>query len=178
MAKKQKKNWWRLVIEYIKLQIAGNILFLGTYIGYAVGHELFGFNSLVSITIGSLIAHVLFFIVDRNWVFSERTGKRKTKQLIIRFVAFMGLNFFINLGITLGLEKYFGLSPYIGQLVAGMFFAVWSYLGLKFWVFRSGQHVRHQALTLVTPKTKEKRRVHVKRLKAKQEAKRASRVHR
>lgn len=178
MAKTQKKKWWRLVIEYIKLQIAGNILFLGTYIGFAVGHELLGWNSLLSMTIGSLIAHVLFFIIDRDWVFSERTGKRKDKHLIVRFILFMGLNFFINLGITLGLEKYLGLSPYVGQFVAGLFFAVWSYLGLKFWVFRSGQHVRHQAITVITPKTKEKRRAHVKRLKAKQKTKRTTRLHR
>ena len=178
MSKKQKKKFWKAVIQFIKLQIAGNILFWGTYLGFAIGHELLGWNSAYSMAVGSLLAHVLFFIVDKNWVFRERTGKHKTGQQIVRFILFMGLNFFINLGITLGLEKYFDITPYIGQFIAAIFFAFWSYLGLKFWVFRSGQHVRHQALTVVTSKTKEKRHANVKRLKAKQEAKRAARVHR
>ena len=177
MFKKQKKKFWKAAIQFIKLQIAGNILFWGTYLGYAIGHELMGWNSAYSMAVGSLLAHVLFFMVNRSWVFSERTGKRKTGQEIVRFALFMGLNFFINLGIILGLEKYFGITPYIGQFIAGAFFAVWSYLGLKFWVFRSGQHVSHQALTVITSKTKEKRHANVKQLKAKQETKRAARVY-
>lgn len=178
MRKNQKKKWWRLVLEFVKLQLAGNVLFWGTYLGYALGHEFLHWDSTLSMTIGSLSAHVLFFIIDKNWVFSTKTGKKKTQEEIIKFIIFMGLNFFINLGITLGLERYFGITPYIGQFIAGVFFAVWSYLGLKFWVFSSGQHAaHHHGLTVETSKSKENRHARAKRLAAKQKAKRTARLY-
>ncbi len=173
-----KRKVLRNIIQFIKLQLAGNILFWGTYLGYAIGHELLGWNSLLAMSIGSLGAHVVFFIVDKNWVFNTSTGQRKTTGEIGRFAVFMGLNFFLNLGIVTGLERYFQVSPYIGQFVAGAFFTVWSYLGLKFWVFRSGEIARHQAITLETKKSKEKSRAHSQRLAAKQKAKRTTRLHR
>ena len=173
-----KRKLIREIIQFVKLQLAGNILFWGTYVGYAVGHELLGWNSLLAMSIGSVLAHVAFFIVDKNWVFNTATGKRKTTGEIGRFAVFMGLNFFINLGIVTGLERYFDVTPYIGQFIAGAFFTVWSYLGLKFWVFRSGQIARHPAITIETNKSKEKRRAHTKRLAAKQKAKRTTRLHR
>lgn len=173
-----KKKLWKAIVQFIKLQLAGNILFWGTYISYAVGHELLGWNSMLSIVIGSLAAHVLFFIANKNWVFDTKTGKRKSAQELVRFILFMGLNFFINLGIVTGLETYFDITPYVGQFVAGAFFAVWSYMGLKFWVFRSGQHAQHHALTIETKRAKEKRLANAKRLAAKQKAKRTTRLHR
>ncbi len=170
-----KKSLVHSIVEFIKLQLAGNVLFWGTYLGYAIGHEFLGWDTTLAITVSSLCAHVVFFIVDKNWVFSTKTGKSKTRQEIVRFVLFMGLNFFINLGITLALEKYFNISPYVGQFIAGMFFAVWSYLGLKFWVFRSGQHAaHHHAITIETAKSKEKRYARAKQLAAKQKAKRTA----
>jgi phage shock protein PspC (stress-responsive transcriptional regulator) len=44
-------------------------------------------------------------------------------------------NFFINLGIIAGLDYYFGISPYIGQFVSAAFFTLWTFGGLKYWVF-------------------------------------------
>ena len=177
MIQKRKKKVWKEIIQFIKLQLAGNILFWGTYLGYAVGHELLDWNSTYSMVTGSLIAHVIFFIVDKNWVFNTGAGRRKTSGELMRFIIFMTLNFFINLGIVKGLEIYFGITPYIGQFVAGGFFAVWSYLGLKFWVFRSGRHAQHYALTLETKKLKEKRSAGAKHIEAQQKTKRVARVY-
>lgn len=166
------------MIQFLKLQIAGNVLFWGTYLGYALGDNLAHVPSAVSMAVASIFAHVLFFVLNKNWVFSSKTGKTKTRAEAIRFIIFMTLNYFINLGIVLGLEKYFGITPYIGQFIAGGFFMIWTWLGLKFWVFRHVRHAHHYAITIETEKTNAKRHAKYKRLATKQKAKRASRVHR
>lgn len=178
MKAKTKKSLLYNIWQFIKLQLAGNILFWATYLGYAIADNVFHSTSWLAVAVPSILANILFFILDRNWVFSEKTGKRKTADEIVKFVLFMGLNYFINLGIILGLQTYFGITPYIGQFVAGLFFAFWTWAGLKFWVFRGARHARHHAITIETKDTNAKRHAKYKRLEAKQKAKRTAAVSR
>jgi putative flippase GtrA len=174
MKKKTKKTLLSVAWQFIKLQLAGNILFWVTYLGYTLGDQLAHVPSWMSMGAASIFAHFLFFVVNKNWVFSTKTGKKKTREEIVRFITFMTLNYFINLGIVLGLEKYLHISPYVGQFIAGIFFAVWTWLGLKFWVFRHVRHAHHAAITIETRKTNAKRHAKYQRLEAKQKAKRAT----
>lgn len=145
MKRTQKASFIAGAIEFIKLQLAGNILFWGTYIGYFLLYEVANWDSLQSLVVASLVAHGLFFIANKEWVFEDETGQRKTGSEAIRFTLFMGLNFFINLAIITGLQQYYDITPYIGQFIAAFFFTIWSFIGLKFWVFRD---VKHPALTI------------------------------
>jgi putative flippase GtrA len=123
------------LIQFIKLQLAGNILFWGTYIGFFVLHELLDMPEISALALASIVAHVLFFIADSEWVFAK-SGERKSRGEITRFIIFMGINYFINLGIITGLSHYFDITPYIGQFIAALFFTFWTFIGLKYWVFR------------------------------------------
>lgn len=132
-------------IEFLKLQLAGNILFWGTYIGFFVFHELLHWEELAALATASIIAHILFFIADSEWVFDERGKKgrqRKTLVELAHFAIFMGVNYFINLAIIHALSVYFDITPYIGQFISAMFFVIWNYVGLKYWVFRGREHVK------------------------------------
>lgn len=135
MEKFKKQFTLKNLIQFIKLQLAGNILFWGTYIGYFVLHELVHMSQLSALAIASIVAHAAFFVVDKKWVFHEGEGRRKTNVELTRFAIFMGLNYFINLGIITGLLYFFDISPYIGQFISAMFFTVWTFVGLKYWVF-------------------------------------------
>jgi putative flippase GtrA len=136
------------LIQFIKLQIAGNILFWGTYIGYPIFHELLEWAELPALATASILAHGLFFVVDSEWVFNEkgRGGhERKTVNELVRFALFMGLNYFINLGIIASLSMYLHITPYIGQFIAALFFTLWTYIGLKYWVFKRRGNVRRRS---------------------------------
>lgn len=155
MNRTQKRSLIETAIEFVKLQLAGNILFWGTYIGYFLLFEVAEWGYLEALVTASLVAHFLFFIANKEWVFEDETGKRKTSVEAVRFVLFMGLNFFINLGIITGLKEYFDITPYIGQFISAFFFTIWSFVGLKYWVFRD---VKHSALTIHTKAKKNGKR--------------------
>lgn len=140
MRQKQKKHILKLVVQFIKLQLAGNVLFWGTYIGFFIFDQVLNWPELIGLATASVIAHILFFIIDKEWVFADKSGRRKTSGEVARFIAFMGFNYFLNLGIIEGLSVYFDLSPYYGQFVAAAFFTLWNYAGLKFWVFQVPEH--------------------------------------
>lgn len=174
MPEKIKKKIFKNILQFLKLQLAGNVLFWGTYAGNALFREVLHWSSAQSLATASVVAHIAFFIIDKNWVFSTKTGKAKTSGEIVRFIIFMGFNYFLNLGIVLGLEQYFGITSYIGQFISALFFTFWTWLGLKFWVFRHARHLHHAALTLETKNIREKRHARYKRLATKQKAKRAA----
>jgi putative flippase GtrA len=137
MKQKDKKSLIKLGIEFVKLQLAGNILFWGTYLGFFLLHEFFGVAEISALIVSSLIAHGLFFLANRNWVFDDKTGQRKTSGEVVRFVIFMGVNFLINIGIIQTLSIFYGITPYIGQFISAMFFVAWNFIGLKWWVFET-----------------------------------------
>lgn len=174
MKKKTKKTVLAAVWQFVRLQLAGNILFWVTYLGGAFLHEVLGWSNTAAIPTASIVAHLLFFFANKNWVFSTKTGKQKTNDEIMRFVIFMGFNYFLNLTIVLGLERYLSITPYIGQFISAFFFTFWTWLGLKFWVFRHIRHIHHSALTIETKKSYAKRHAKYQRLEAKQKAKRAA----
>lgn len=152
------KNQFTLknLIQFIKLQLAGNILFWGTLIGSFVFHEVLHWTEVAALVTASIIAHALFFIADKEWVFSEGGENRKSSDEIYRFVVFMGLNFFINLGIVTGVDSFLDKNPvdlglidrlnngldinlYLAQFVSALFFTFWTFIGLKYWVFRKSK---------------------------------------
>lgn len=134
--KRKRKNLW----QFIRFNIAGFIFFWATYGLYFVFEQLLGWPSAWALATGSLIAHAIYFVLDKEWVFNAKGARKKTAGEMLRFAIFMSMNYFINLGIVLGLEQY-GLTPYIGQFVAAIFFTFWNFFGLKIWVF-------HQPLAL------------------------------
>lgn len=146
-------------LQFIKLQLAGNILFIGTIAGVTIADTLTEADPFVGLVIGSALAHVLFFYVNKNWIFTGNNDK-ETRKEAGRFVLFMSLNFALNLFLVQGattlvatyLPHLNDYAYYLGVVVAAMFFAIWSYLGLKLWVFRrtTTRHAtvsRHHGLT-------------------------------
>lgn len=158
MEKIKKQFTLQNLIEFIKLQLAGNILFWGTYLGFFLLYEMANWTEVASLAIASIVAHILFFIANSEWVFDEKGKRRKSPGELTRFIMFMGLNYFINLGIIYSLSHYFGITPYIGQFVSAMFFTLWTFVGLKYWVFREAHH--HASLRV-------KRKKDVRRAKTK-----------
>lgn len=146
------------LLQFVRLQLAGNILFIGTLLGVAVADTLLSADPFHGLIVGSALAHVLFFYVNKTWIFGEDTSTRNDGE-VLRFVLFMSFNFFLNLFLvelatSLVLHHLPGLEAfayYIGVVCAALFFAVWSFAGLKFWVFRpTKRHAaasRHAGLT-------------------------------
>ena len=153
MEKIKKQFTLANLIQFIKLQLAGNILFWGTYIGFFLLHEIANWSELTALAMASIIAHGLFFIADSEWVFDEKGERRKTSGELTRFVIFMGLNYFINLGIIAGLSYYLNISPYIGQFISALFFTLWTFVGLKYWVFPAPKVQRRKGVKSASRKS-------------------------
>jgi putative flippase GtrA len=129
----------RTIIEFVKSNIAGNSMFVTTYITYFVCDSLLGVSvelSLLYATImGNTLGVLLNFLIQKFWVF--KPGQKSTTTIQVgRYVVFMIMNAAINYGIILGLETYLHITPYIGQFIAGYFFIGWNYFWYKLWIFK------------------------------------------
>lgn len=149
------------LLEFIKLQLAGNILFIGTLIGVFVADTILKTHPMIGLVTGSAVAHVIFFTINRTWVFKTDGARQDPWPEAIKFIAFMTFNFFLNilfvelarLLFAQAFPAYAAYAYYAGVLIASIFFAIWSFVGLKFWVFapkpirRHVRAARHPALT-------------------------------
>ena len=146
MPKKQKSHKIKGLIEFLKVQLAGNVLFWVTYVAYFVFDKGAAIPYPISFIMATITGNIVFFMIDRNWIYNKHNSKRKSSREVFRFIVFMTVNFFLNILIVQGLHDYFDITPYIGQFIAAAFFTVWTFLGLHFWVFHP-EHTRHPALT-------------------------------
>lgn len=140
MANKQKKSIIRLITEYAKLQLASNIPFWGTFIGFAILYEVFHLPSFYALAIPTVLSNLLFFIVDDKWVFANSRGRHKSAYEILKFIIFMSISAIVVFMMTLSLEMYLDITPYIGQFISGFAASLWTFLGLRFWVFAPPHH--------------------------------------
>lgn len=130
-----RKKFYLLGFEFIKLQIAGNIPFWGTYaINFMLDKGL-NVNQFQSLLVATVIANALFFVVDDRWVFSSSRKKRRASTDAWRFVIFMSLSALLTFNITWQLNQLFGISVYIGQFISAALSILWTFIGLRFWVF-------------------------------------------
>ena len=137
MKRKQKKSLLHLLTEFAKLQLAGYIPFWGKYLGFAFFDNFTPVPTFYALLIPMVLANIIFFYVDDKWVFSHPAGTRKNNFEAVKFAVFILISEIFVLGITYGLYNFADITPYIGQFISGFIMAIWTFFGLRFWVFKS-----------------------------------------
>lgn len=134
-SKAKKRQLLLLAWEFIKLQMAGNIPFWGTYLINFGLDKGAGVDKFQALLVATVLANALFFIADDRWVFSHSRKKRKTSSEVWRFIVFMSISALITFNITWQLYSILGISTYIGQFISAALSILWTFVGLRFWVF-------------------------------------------
>lgn len=147
MKRKQKQSLLQLLTEFAKLQLAGYIPFWGKYIGFALFDNFTPLPTFYALLIPMVLANIIFFYVDDKWVFSHRSSKHKNNYEAVKFAIFILLSEVIVLGMTYGMYNFANVTPYIGQFVSGFIMAIWTFFGLRFWVFDSGKSTKRKTKT-------------------------------
>lgn len=127
--------------------VSGGVYF---WIGYAILNYLYyaAHWSLWWATIlSNLIGWTANFILQRFWVFNNKSLKGHQTQVTGRYAAITLVDFVLNYFILYGL-KQIGITPAIGQFISSGFFTVWNWFWYKLWVFP--EHMKKRK-TVITP---------------------------
>lgn len=135
-----KKHIIQLLTQFAKLQLAGNIPFWGTYFGFMLLDKVFHMPEFQALAIATVIANVLFFIVDDKWVFADTGGRHASKYEAVKFAVFISISAVVVFAITNALSHFGNISPYIGQFISAGISTIWTFAGLRFWVFAPPRH--------------------------------------
>lgn len=165
MKKTQKRSLLKLLVAFIKLQLAGNILFWGTMAGSWLFDTLMNWPPVLNVGVAAIFAHALFFMVNKEWIYDSKENRRKTGQEIRRFILFMTMNYFLNL-LLIEIWTLLGINQYFAQLINAFIFTIWNFLGLHFWVFETQKHhaltyhsvKKHRAKQAAKAKPRKRRR--------------------
>ena len=138
-----KKKNHKLLIQFIEYMISGGVYFWAGYAAFAffygIHTEQFSYDGLgwslwwATIT-SSVFGWTVNFILQRFWVFNNKSLKAHQTQVTTRYIIITLVDFILNYFILFGLKQV-GISPYIGQFISSGFFTVWNYFWYRFWVF-------------------------------------------
>ena len=131
----RKKKAPQILLEFLKLQLAGNVPFWGTYLLFALFDQGLRFDDFTALMSATILANIAFFVINDRWVFKNKRKRRKTTTGVWRFITFMSLSSLLTFTITWQLQQRFGITPYIGQFISAAFSTLLTFIGLRFWVF-------------------------------------------
>jgi putative flippase GtrA len=145
MAKKFKNH--KVAIQFIEYMVSGGVYF---WVGYAILNYLY-YAAHWSLWWATIVSNVIGwatnFVLQRFWVFNNRSLKGHQTQVTTRYIFITLVDFVLNYFILFGL-KQIGITPAIGQFISSAFFTVWNWFWYKLWVFPV--HMKKHK-TVVTP---------------------------
>lgn len=142
MQKLKKKNR-KVAIQFIEYMISGGAYFWVGYVSFALFYgvhtdqfsfEGLGWNLWWSTIISNVIGWSVNFLLQRYWVFNNKSLKGHQTQVTSRYIIITLVDFVLNYFILLGLRQI-GITPYIGQFISSGFFTIWNWFWYKLWVF-------------------------------------------
>lgn len=155
MAKKSKTRR-SVAVQFVEYMVSGGVYFWVGYATFALFYgvhsssfnfEGLGWNLWWSTITSNVIGWTSNFLLQRFWVFNNKSLKKHQTQVTGRYIFItlvdFGLNYFILYGLRL-----VGVTPYIGQFISSGFFTVWNWFWYKYWVF---PETFKRQKTVVTP---------------------------
>jgi putative flippase GtrA len=144
---KKSKQHRKVLIQFVEYMISGGAYF---WVGY--GLLLYLYNHLHwslwwSTILSNLVGWTTNYILQRFWVFSNKSLKKHQTQVTGRYIFITLVDFLLNYLILLGLNSI-GIPPKFGQFISSAFFTIWNWFWYKFWVFP--EHMEKHK-TIVTP---------------------------
>jgi|SRR5579862_357743 len=146
MAKKSKARR-KIIIQFIEYMVSGGVYF---WVGYGLLDYLY-YAAHWSLWWSTILSNVagwsVNFVLQRFWVFNNKTLKSHQTQVTTRYIIITLADFVLNYFILYAL-KGIGITPAIGQFISSAFFTVWNWFWYKLWVFP--EHMKKRR-TIITP---------------------------
>jgi putative flippase GtrA len=123
------------VVQFGVSNIGGTAFFV---IGYGIFAVLYGplhWSWLPAKILGDFIGWACNFAIQYFVAFREERKGHKPQVVAGKFTAFSLVNLGIDYAIV-GVLQWWGVSPYIGLIIASQFFTVWKWIWYKHWVFK------------------------------------------
>jgi putative flippase GtrA len=146
MARKTKQQH-RVIIQFVEYMVSGGVYF---WVGYLILDYLYyilHWNLWWATIVSNVVGWTVNFIMQRFWVFNNKTLKSHQTQVTGRYTFITLLDFVLNYFILYGLRQI-GITPAIGQFISSAFFTIWNWFWYKFWVFPDNFKKKK---TIVTP---------------------------
>ena len=141
MTKKAKNR--RLLVQFVEYLVSGGVYFWVGYITFALFYGVhssgltfngLGWNLWWSTITSNVIGWTVNFILQRFWVFSNKSLRAHQTEVTSRYIFITLVDFGLNYLILYALRSV-GVTPYIGQFISSGFFTGWNWFWYKYWVF-------------------------------------------
>ncbi len=133
MANITKKNH-KVAVQFVEYMISGGAYFWVGYLLLDYFYYFLHWNLWWSTIISNLAGWTVNFILQRFWVFNNKSLQGHQTEVTTRYIVITLVDFILNYFILLGL-KAVGVTPAIGQFISSGFFTIWNWFWYRYWVF-------------------------------------------
>lgn len=125
----------KFIIQFTEYMISGGAWFWVGYAAFAFMDIVLGVSFWPAKISSYIIGATVNFLLQRFWVFNQKSAKKDLGDSAKRYYSLMFVNFVLDQVIVGGLRAL-GITPYIGQFISSGFFTVWNWLWYSMWVFK------------------------------------------
>lgn len=122
------------LLQFVYFNFGGIVFFASGYAIFALLYGLLHWYWFIAKGIADLVGWALNYLIQHYLVFNETAREQGHKQVLKKYVPFSLMNVLIDYAIVGGL-KWFGVTPFLGLWISGIFFTIWKWLWYKKWVF-------------------------------------------
>lgn len=115
---------------------------LNTIVGYGAYWVLlqFSVHYILATAISTVVGTIHSYIWNKKFAFRSKVkGAKKTFVEMLRFCSVYAVQYLANIGFTTLFIQAFGLTAEIGGLISLFICTIISYIGHKFWSFRTNK---------------------------------------
>jgi putative flippase GtrA len=121
--------------QLVAYMVTGAVVTLSDYGTFALFFSVFNQGLFTATVVAYVVGLIVSYILSRYWVFRKGADRQSSATNLWRYATFLIFNLGITYLMLWAMERWFGITPYIGKFIVNFFMFFWIYLGNTYWVF-------------------------------------------
>jgi putative flippase GtrA len=121
--------------QLVAYMVTGAVVTAADYGAFVLFFSVWNLGLFLATVGAYIVGLIVSYILSRYWVFRKGADKQSGATSVTRYIVFLAINLLLTYLMLWAIERWFGITPYIGKFVVNFFMFFWIYLGNTYWVF-------------------------------------------
>ena len=121
--------------QLVAYGVSGFVTTATDYLTFTLFYSVISVGLLEATIIAYIAGLTVSYVQNRFWVYRKTASEHAETTNLWRYGTFLLVNLGITYVILDFLQHNFGVTPYIGKFIVGLFMFFWIYLGNRYFVF-------------------------------------------
>jgi putative flippase GtrA len=121
--------------QLVAYGVSGFVTTATDYLTFTLCYTMLATGLLEATIIAYIAGLTVSYLQNRFWVYRKTASEHAETTNLWRYAIFLLVNLAITYVMLDYMQHNFGITPYIGKFIVGLFMFFWIYLGNRYFVF-------------------------------------------